>query len=148
MIEDIFDAEPQFFIQKPATTKVIIRVFQKMLDKYKNSQQDFFTYKFGKDVYRINKKDIIYFHFKNRAVHIKTTEKEDYFYGTLSSVIDQIKGSDFFRVNRNYIVNLNFVARLSKNEVLLFTDESIALGSGKYYELLREIEGTLGKELI
>lgn len=152
MIQEIFDAEPQHFIQKPMTRKDIENVFWKMIYNYKNSKQEFFTYKFGKDFYRINKRDIIYFYFENRAVYLKTTAKgdyiEDYFYGTLSSVIDQMKGSNFFLVNRNYFVNLNYVSRLSKNEILLLTNESITLGSGKYYELERELRGTLRKEFI
>ncbi len=143
MIQDIFAAEPQHFIQKPTTRSDIENVFQKMINKYNSSREDFFTYKFGRDVYRIYRRDIIYFYFKDRAVYIKTKDREDYFYGTLISVIDQMKGSNFFQVNRNYVVNLNFVSRLSKNEILLFTNETIALSSGKYQELEKEFGGIM-----
>ncbi len=136
--EEIFEADPQYFIPKPISKEKLIHVFQRMIDKYESNIQDFFVYKVGREIYRVPVQDIIYFRVKNRTIYIKTVAKEDFYAGTLNKVRDQLKDNNFFMANRNFFVNYKYISWLSTHEIYLSTNETITLGYNKYKELAKQ----------
>lgn len=136
LIEEIFEAEPQYFIAKPTHKEKVISVFQDMINKHQSNVQDFFVYKYYGETYRVALKNIIYFRVSNRTVYIKTISGEDSFYGKIKDIWNSVKDNNFFVANRNHLINFNYIASFTAREVHLQTDEIIPLSRRNYKELL------------
>lgn len=152
---NIFDAEPQRLILKPFTAADIIEAFKRMMEIYDRARSNYYTYKYGRDIYRVPIEDIVYFHVKDRIIHIKTVNdnKNDFFPGSLIMVEQEIgeSSSNFFKTNKNHLVNLKHVTRISRKEIALSNGEVIALGENMYKllinrtKVLRSVRG--GKKM-
>jgi DNA-binding LytR/AlgR family response regulator len=147
----VFMVEPQQLLLRPLTSSDVVASFKKMLEIYDRSRHSCYTYKYGRDIYRISFDEILYFQVKDRIVHIKTTNEKqsDFFPGSLSMVEQEImeNNSNFFKANKNHLVNHKFVTRISRREIALTNGEVIALGENMYKhlidrtKLLRSVKG-------
>jgi two-component system LytT family response regulator len=88
-------------------------------------------------VCNIKENSIIYAQAENVYTKIFTKDNAYVFRNTLSKFEEELKSSFFFRVHRSYIVNLNYIERFSKTDILLSTQEKVPI-SKKRYKPFRE----------
>jgi DNA-binding LytR/AlgR family response regulator len=88
-------------------------------------------------VCNIKENSIIYAQAENVYTKIFTKDNAYVFRNTLSKFEEELKSSFFFRVHRSYIVNLSYIERFSKTDILLSTQEKVPI-SKKRYKPFRE----------
>ena len=75
-----------------------------------NSHKQRFTIKVGEHIKIIDVSDITLFYSQNKGVYIKTINNRDYVVDySLDKIIDMICPKTFFKVSRQYILNINFI---------------------------------------
>ncbi|MDD3394743.1 MAG: LytTR family DNA-binding domain-containing protein [Anaerotignum sp.] len=113
----LFDVQPLNFLDKPIDKEKLIKCINlalKLLDKEKK----IFKYKVGHEFKQIAFQDIIYFENKLRKVKITTINGTDEFYGTLENIKMQLPNI-FVTAHVSYIVNYNFIEKISGETILM-----------------------------
>ena len=122
----LFDFRPIGFLEKPIEQKKVCNLMEKYFRIYGNSSE-LFTYKFGRDVYCENIRNILYFKSDGKQIIIKTLDKYDVFIGVLKNVENQLKNKGFFMPNRSYLVNYRLVRSFRPNALLMINGEIITI---------------------
>lgn len=122
----LFDFRPLGFLSKPVEQKKVHALMEKYFRIYGN-YSDLFTYKYGRDIYCVNIRDILYFKSDGKQIMIKMTDKDDFFIGVLKNVASQLRKRGFFMPNRSYLVNYRLVRSFRPNEILMVNNEIIAV---------------------
>lgn len=86
---------------------------------------------------RIKIEDIETVEQDGRKLHIKTTEKNYMFYGTISTLAECLAERAFFRPLKSIIINLDQVKEISGFSVIFNTGQSIGLGRNAMQETKR-----------
>ncbi len=73
------------------------------------SKNDLFHYKYGHDTYWINLSTILYFKSNRKKITILTLTTTDEFYGSISSIINQLRSQGFISPHKSYLVNYRFI---------------------------------------
>jgi DNA-binding LytR/AlgR family response regulator len=131
------------FIGKPIKDAELDCVFSRALTqalKYKSViTPRLFSFKFGGEVQLVRTDDIAYLKNQKRLIALyvwKHTEKSvrilSKFYSTIDEVRGQLPKEQFVQCERSYIVNLNYVQRLRKDEFVLM-DECTKIPVGRTY---------------
>ena len=84
----------------------------------------------------ISLSDVAYAEVFDRKIvlHLKDKSTISY-YGRMSS-LENIAGSDFFRIHRSYLVNLIFIKSYDSKNVVVLSD-SIPIARGKYHDFVK-----------
>lgn len=80
----------------------------------------------------IPEKDIIYAQADNIYAYIVTAEGTYRYINNISALEEELRSDYFFRSNRSYIVNLNYVNSYDKNEITLSNGQKAVLSKSKY----------------
>ncbi len=78
---------------------------------------------------------IRYIEVQNRVCKIHTTTKKHSFISTLEILSSQLPDEVFFRVQRSFTVNLNYIDNITNNHVILDKGEQISVARDKYKTL-------------
>ena len=122
----LFDFRPLGFLEKPIEQKKVYSLMEKYYRIYGNSTE-LFTYKFGRDTYCVNIRNILYFKSDGKQITIKMLDKDDIFIGVLKNVENQLKNQGFFMPNRSYLVNYRLVRSFRPNALLMVNEELITI---------------------
>ena len=76
-------------------------------------------------------KDIIYFEKDKRKVKIHTVFEIYETYASMKDILSRLEEDDFLEVSCSYIVNLEYVNKIKKDEVLLYNGSIFAIGRTK-----------------
>lgn len=91
----------------------IASVSKKLKEDQKYQQQ--FLIKHGYDLRTVKIQDIAYFYGSGKHLFMYTFSRESYLYNdTIRNVITKIDPKRFFRINRNYVVNIHAIKRVIK----------------------------------
>ncbi|MEP1093708.1 MAG: LytTR family DNA-binding domain-containing protein [Cyclobacteriaceae bacterium] len=98
-----------------------------------------FLVKQGEKMLAIRTEDIVCFHSRHGVVHIVTKHKKTYLSDfSLEDLANQLDPKDFYRANRQFLVNANFINTVHKHfkgklliEMNHFSDEQILVSSEK-----------------
>lgn len=114
------------------------KVFRKALTAAKLDNRKAIVLTCGGDYLQLDIQSIRYFKvFRNMTtVHYGKNETFD-FISTLNKLEDQLVSHGFLRVQRSYLVNLNYVQRIAFDNLLLNDGTNIPVGR-KYYKDLKE----------
>lgn len=118
-----------------ADLAVLLRQINLTDTKYKSR----FLVKQGDKMLSIRSHDIVCFQSKHGVVHINTQSKKTYLSDfTLDELSTQLDPQDFFRANRQFIVNADYITTVHKHfkgkllvELQHFTDEQLLVSSEK-----------------
>lgn len=113
----LFDVRPLNFLIKPISGKNIVEMINRVVKL--NSINSFFSYKIGREIFRINTKDIIFFESLARKIRIVTLNEEIICYETMNNIIAQLDGKAFYQVHKSYIVNYAHIIRFNYNELMM-----------------------------
>ncbi|MBN3489900.1 LytTR family transcriptional regulator DNA-binding domain-containing protein [Acholeplasma equirhinis] len=128
-VYEAFDVKADNYIVKSRCT---LEKFTKILDQtIKHIEEDknklfFFEFKGNRHVVSLNK--IQYFEVWNKVITIHFDNKVEKFYSNLQDVLSKLNQIEFFQVHRSYIVNLNYITKVYKNEIILKDGSMIPLG--------------------
>jgi len=122
--QDIFDAKPVYFVQKPIDESVMVKAMNAALDNLVRNRNQRFCYQKESRVYIVPTEEIMYFESSRRIVKIVRVDGNDSFYDTLNSIEERIEG-DFIRIHQSYLVNTRYISSLTGSEILLHNGRSL-----------------------
>lgn len=124
--------------------------FMKVLESLQKSQgvtQSLLVYQQDK-VIPVKFRDIALFYIKNEVTHLYTFSQKIYYINKSLDVIQQICGDDFYRANRQYIVNRSAVKEVNQSlsrkvsvELNVPFQESITISKEKMTDFLDWLKG-------
>lgn len=140
-VYEAFDVEAFNYIVKPIEDKRLNDVLTLALNKINicNENKGYLIIHRDKSIVKIKINNIIYADVYDRIVtlHLKNAKIE--YYSRLKNLEKELKEKDFFRCHKSYIVNLMYVVRFDKNEILLDNDEIIPISRRNYNSFSKEM---------
>lgn len=100
-----------------------------------NLKQDVLKFKINSDLIKVKIKDIIYLSSFRRKVIVKTTSKinpEYEFYSSLTEQERELTDKGFIRIQRGYLVNMEYIKKIYKGVAYLSNGEEIAISREEY----------------
>lgn len=135
---DAFDVMPlKYFLKERVTLEEVKKLLEKAVKLIGENEKEMFIYKKGHCLRQIPLKEIHYFEVMNRIVTIHGENICEEFYSTIDQVEKTIENSQFLRIHRSYLINMNQVNRIEGKEILLFDGTEIPIG-GKYAESIQK----------
>jgi len=133
---EAFDVCAFHYLLKPVSEEKISSILSKILYEVPSDDLNnlYIIIKKGKDTIKILLDKIYFFEVQNRIISIHTKDSTIEYYNKISNIEASIPKNNFFRCHRSYIVNLKYVKRFCKTEILLDNDEKILLSKNKYSE--------------
>lgn len=86
---------------------------------------DFFWYTKGKSKMGVRICDIEYFSCNGHKITIKTISDEIVYNGTLKEIQDLVDKNTFVQINKSDIVNLSYIYRFEKNDIVLINGKML-----------------------
>jgi len=142
----LFQISPIDFLEKPLTYAQVHLLMEK-LEKITKVYSDVFSYKYGRDLFQVKIKDILYFKSNDRKVQIFLTERTDEFYAKLDDVHQQLHNHKFLCVHRSYIVNCDWVRSFQYPSLIMCDGTEIPIAQSKRSEV-RKLQMKLEKETL
>lgn len=122
------------YLVKPVQERNLLMLLDK-LDRMKRRQQEekeksiIIQYKAGSEVYTY--REILYLESKAHQVIIHTRDKDIIVYEKLNVYEEQLKDG-FVRVHQSYLVNMQYIKRIDRKELLLQNDVSLPVSKSKF----------------
>ena len=85
---------------------------------------------------RINLMELIYAEVYNRKTIIHTKTKDIEYYGQLSA-LEKIVGKEFYRIHRSYLVNMKYIERYDKANLILVNGDTVPIARRGYEGFLK-----------
>lgn len=127
------------YLIKPVSEKRITEVLLKA-EKYLQRNRQLFRYRFNKVQHSIPYCKIYYFYKVSRKVYIFTEDGIAECNMRMQDILNEVKNSVFVRINRSYIINLQYVEEMRKGKVrvagtlLTISDAHRREAEEKYFE--------------
>ncbi|MCM1228148.1 MAG: response regulator transcription factor [Clostridium sp.] len=131
---EIFDYDPLYFLHKPLSREKIEKVFLKLMNRL-HLKAEAFSYKSGYETVKVPIKDIIYFEIDNHQViihyYLQNSCKNDYFYGSLDHIQEQLKSYRFLRIHKSYLVNPLHIKKYAYDKIQMSTEIVLPIAQSK-----------------
>lgn len=134
----LFKIRPMDFLIKPVTETDI----EQMMNTYCQlfvQNTNYFEYKNGKNICRINQKHILYFQSEGRVIHMYTINGTEMFYGKLSNVLNELNPRTFCCVHKSFVINWNYVAEYRLDKIILSNGVVIPISQSKRSSVREQI---------
>lgn len=99
----------------------------------------------GIEYLQLTPKDIVYLEVINKTIHIRYWDDDDYFQGTLNNLKDIFCSYHFLQTHRSYLVNSDYIQKISRTSILLKNGDSVPVSKYRYKELLEQFPINLNK---
>ena len=133
-IGDGYDVEALHYILKPVQKEKLFAVLNRACEKLKKNEAALFL-EMPDGMERIPLYEIRYIEVRSNYVTVHGT-KDYTVKATLASVESELD-ERFFKVGRSFVVNMNYIRKISKKEVSLEGDIFVPLSRGYYQPLNR-----------
>lgn len=139
-ISRIVDLNPMAYIFKPVTENEMKERLKKAVDLLRRNSRVLEFVSNRHDV-RVRIEDIMYVESNARGieVYIKGESYKTYTY-RINDIISKISHIDFMRCHNSYIVNKNYVKRVSSNELIMYDGKSIPVSRRYHKEIFEVLE--------
>ena len=131
-IQEGYDVEALHYLLKPVSQEKIDSVLDRAVERLKTADAVLLV-ECGGEVLRLPLKEIRFIE-SNRNYNIIHADNDYEVRGTLSELEAKLDEA-FVRVGRSYLVNLNYVRRIGKTELILNTGEKLLVPRGSYKKL-------------
>ena len=125
-----YDVNALHYLLKPVSIEKLFEVCDRFL-KSTETQPRFFLFSLGKEVVRVYEKDLYYGEAQGHYMLLHTRQGELKLRTTVPELEKQL-GEGFFRPSRSFLVNLRYVTRMTKTEILLEQGVAVPLGKGMF----------------
>lgn len=130
----LFAFRPFSFIEKPFGADAISTAIEKYMRIY-GDKNDLFHYKFGHDTYWVNLSSVLYFKSNRKLISIISSSFKDEFYGTMSSLIEQLSTRGFISPHKSYLINYRFIRTFQADAIIMVNGDKIPIAKGKRDEI-------------
>ena len=131
-IQEGYDVEALHYLLKPVSQEKIDSVLERAVERLKTADAVFLV-ECGGEVLRLPLKEIRFIE-SNRNYNIIHADNDYEMRGTLSELEEKLDEA-FVRVGRSYLVNLHYVRRIGKTELILNTGVKRLVPRGSYKKL-------------
>ena len=137
-MREMFEVRPFNYLSKPFTKEKFNDTLEKFLRLHKKSSA-IFTFKIGRELYRLPYKEILYFESSKRKITLHTKDDTMDFYGKLDELETELKENSFFRIHQSYLVNPVHIRTYSSHGVTLINGLEIPI-SPKYKKAFLQMQ--------
>ena len=134
-----FKAEPLHFLVKPVSADEFTNVLNRAINKYKNLNSSI-TLKWENERYVVNIDSIKYIEGYMRHIAVYTDNGKYEAIGKISDMLNLLSPYDFVQTHQGFIVNMDYIQRFDKTDVVLFDNTKIMLSVRKRTEALRTFD--------
>ncbi len=137
-----FDLRAFHFLVKPVADgklEEVLRSAIKELERMKclpDRNEKYIDIQSGTAHIRINLMELIYAEVYNRKTIIHTKNKDIEYYGQLSA-LEKIVGKEFYRIHRSYLVNMKYIERYDKANLILVNGDTVPIARRGYEGFLK-----------
>lgn len=125
-----YDVDALHYLLKPVSTDKLFEVCDRFM-KAVETQPRFFLFSVGKDVVRLYEKELFYGEAQGHYIILHTKQDELKLRTTMPELEKQL-GEGFFRASRSFIVNLRYVTRITKTDIILENGTAVPLSKGLF----------------
>ena len=125
-----YDVEALHYLIKPVSTDKLFNVLDRFM-KAIETQPRFFLFSVGKEVVRVYEKGLFYGEAQGHYIVLHTKQGELKLRVTMPELENQL-GEGFFRASRSFVVNLRYVTRITKTDIVLEDGTAVPLGKGLF----------------
>ena len=134
-----FDVAAFHYVIKDVTgMEKLDEICQRVAVKIGKQKQEFINVSCAGESRRISVRDIMYFEVQNYIIIVHYNDEKFEFYSTLGKLENTLGGYGFVRTHRSYLVNLNHVHAVMRQELELENGEKVPVGR-KYTEDIRKL---------
>ncbi|MDA9471079.1 LytR/AlgR family response regulator transcription factor [Enterococcus sp. 5H] len=106
------------YLIRPLTKEKLLETMLRA-QNYLNTANTYFDFSFNRKTIVLSMNEIIYIAKSGRIAYIHTREKAYKTYLTMSEILDKLDLNYFVKTHGSYVLNLNYVNEIIKNEVIL-----------------------------
>ena len=149
---DAYEVEAFRYLVKPVEErklqKVLESAVQKVMRNSRTNPRESMIVSSRGQKRKLCLEDILYFEIMDRVItahtcstaHTFSGESETItFYEKIGILEERLRGKDFFRTHKSYLVNLRHVEAYNRQEIFLDTGESVLLAKRRYEEFGKEL---------
>lgn len=129
------------YLMKPIKKEDVFQCLDIWLNKNKKQEGSCLVLKKGKEILKINYDDIYYFISFNHYLDIHTNQGIITLKKRISEVEKELSPQQFCRCHRSYIVNVKYIEKISRNELILDNGSKIPISKSRLdstYELFMD----------
>ncbi len=115
------------YILKTQPDYLYMQQLQSIFDEYKQTHKTY-AYSNQNMSFRYKLIDILYFEIFSRQILLHTTERNVEYYGSLSDIYEELKGFNFIKPGKSYVVNLEHIKTIDKNFLIMSNGDKILIG--------------------
>lgn len=136
--KEMISVQPFAFLDKPVSEEQLEPVIRRAL-KVLGEKDEIFEYTYKKVSHKILLRKIRYFESDKREINIHSTDGIYSFYKKLDEVEVQLEKTDvkFLRINKSYLVNMNYVKEFRYEKVVMDDGKEMRIGP-RYKDKVRE----------
>ncbi len=142
---EAYDVEAFQYLLKPVDDRKLKSVLQKAVLKTESRLQEFIIVSRERQKKKLFLDDIYYFEIKGRMVDAHGPEGIFTYYEQMGKLENKLQDKGFFRCHKSYLVNLKYVDRYNRQEVILENGEKIVIAKRRYEQFVREVLKTMRK---
>lgn len=133
---EAFDVSAFHYLIKPASEDKILEIMNRILKNLKNekSNQPYLVLNKGKSTIKVLLDNVYFFEVQNRIINVHTQTDVIQYYDKITNIESKVPKDSFFRCHRSYIVNLKYVMKFNKTEIVLDNGTTIMISKSKYDE--------------
>ncbi|MGL4761163.1 MAG: LytR/AlgR family response regulator transcription factor [Sarcina sp.] len=132
---DGYDVGAYNYLVKPINEEKLRNIFAKVVGKNIKVKNDLFTLVKKSTIVNFDISDIMYFEINNRVITIRYKGGAFDFYDKIEDVEKQLEGKNFVRPHRSFLVNLEYIFKIDKTEIVLKDGTSIKISRLKINEM-------------
>lgn len=127
-----FSVEPLDYLLKPIKETAFRDIILKSIERLRAEDEKKITVKFGTDLYSIPINKIMYFESDRRILKAVTSDDKEYpFYEKMNDLEKTPLLSDFIRCHQSFLVNPEYIHRMTPDSIELINGGSIIVSRSK-----------------
>ena len=135
---DAYDVEAFQYLLKPVDDRKLKSVLQKAVFKTESRSQEFIILSRDRQKKKLFLDDIYYFEIKGRMVDVHGPEGIFTYYEQIGTLENRLREKGFFRCHKSYLINLKYVERYNRQEVILENGKKIVIAKRRYDKFVQE----------
>ncbi|MBO0447528.1 response regulator transcription factor [Enterococcus ureilyticus] len=115
---DVFKVQAFDYLVKPISSACLLETMDRARN-YFNAIHAYFEFSFNRKLVVLPMNEIVYIAKSGRVAYIHTTERIYKTYLTMAEIIAKLDKHLFARIHGSYVVNLNYIVEIAKNEIFV-----------------------------
>lgn len=132
-MQQSFDVRAFHYMVKPVRYEEFERKFKSALEDIIKEEKDILVFKSEKEDIVVHSKDLIYIEKEKNKKQLRIHLKDEIICvkGNMNDVEQHLREKHFYRIHRAILVNIRYIKRIRKDEILLTNGEIIPLSRRK-----------------